>query len=154
MTTHTYESHLLWEGTTGHGYRGYSRSHRAVAPPSTVEIPLSADPHFLGDQARINPEQMLVMAASSCQLLAFLALAATRGVDVRGYEDEAAATMPQTDAPMYVTTITLSPHIVVAADTEVSQVEKLVHEAHESCYIANSLRGSVVVEATVTVEAS
>lgn len=154
MTTHTYESHLLWEGTTGHGYRAYTRSHRAVAPPSTVEVPLSADTQFLGDPARINPEQMLVMAASSCQLLAFLALAATRGVDVRGYEDEAAGTMPQIGEPMYITTITLSPHIVVAAGTEVSHVEKLVHEAHESCYIANSLRGSVVVQPTVTVEAS
>ena len=154
MTAHTYESHLLWDGTTGHGYRGYSRSHRAVAPPSTVEVPLSADPQFLGAPARINPEQMLVMAASSCQLLAFLALAAMRGIDVRGYQDEAVGTMAQTDgAPMHITTITLSPHIVVAADTEVSQVEKLVHEAHENCYIANSLRGSVVVEATVAVEA-
>lgn len=154
MTTHIYRSHLLWEGTTGHGYRAYSRCHRAVSPPSTVEVPLSADPQFLGDPAKINPEQMLVMAASSCQLLAFLALAARQGVDVHGYEDEAVGTMPQTAAPMHITTITLTPHIVVAVGTEVARVEKLVHEAHEQCYIANSLRGSVIVRPTVTAVAS
>lgn len=150
--THTYESHLMWDGSTGVGYRDYSRSMQAVAPPSQAEIPLSADPKFLGDPARVNPEQLLVMAVSSCQLLSFLAVAARQGVDVLSYEDDAFGSMPGNASPMRITEITLAPQILVAAGTDVALVEKLVQDAHAQCYIANSLNASVTVTPTVTLD--
>lgn len=30
--THSYQSHLLWDGTTGVGYDDYERTHRVVLP--------------------------------------------------------------------------------------------------------------------------
>ena len=44
-----------------------------------------------GDPAVLNPEQLLLMAASSCQMLWFLHLAAKARMDVVAYEDEAEA---------------------------------------------------------------
>ena len=145
---HDYHIHLLWRGSTAAGYRAYPREHRAVAPPAT-EIRLSADPQFRGDAGLMNPEQLLVMAASSCQLLSFLALAAQRGIDVLGYEDEAHGEMPETNPPLRLTRITLTPVVTVAAGTDHLRVEKLVHEAHDGCYIANSLTSVIVLEPTV-----
>ena len=52
-----------------------------------------------------------MLAAASCQLLSFLAVAARARIDVIDYRDEAAGQMPD-DA---LTQITLRPHIVVAA---------------------------------------
>lgn len=146
---HTYQTHLLWEGSTGSGYRAYSRDHLAVAPPST-EVQLSADPHFRGNAGLLNPEQLLVMAASSCQLLSFLAVAARRGVDVLSYEDDAVGLMPTDNDPMRITEITLRPHVVVA-DVDADAVVELVHEAHDECYIANSLDCPVAVHPSVSV---
>ncbi|MCM0674514.1 OsmC family protein [Micromonospora phytophila] len=117
-----------------------------------MEIPLSADPKFLGDPARVNPEQLLVMAVSSCQLLSFLAVAARQGVDVLSYEDDAVGSMPGNASPMRITEITLAPQILVAARTDVALVEKLVQDAHAYCYIANSLSASVTVTPTVSVD--
>jgi organic hydroperoxide reductase OsmC/OhrA len=149
-TEHTYETHLRWQGSTGAGYAGYDRSHTAIAPPAMTQIRLSADPAFRGDADLTNPEQLLVMAASSCQLLSFLAVAARHKVDVVAYEDEAVGVMPSDVTPMRITAITLAPRIVVAAGTDVHRVEEMVHEAHELCFIGNSLTTEVTVAPTVT----
>ncbi|MET3803067.1 organic hydroperoxide reductase OsmC/OhrA [Nakamurella sp. UYEF19] len=152
MTTttnrHTYHAHVLWTGSTKSGYRNYTRFHRAVAPPAP-EVPLSADPHFRGDPAYLNPEQLLVMAASSCQLLSFLSVAALHHLEILDYDDDAHGEMSDTGQPMRITHILLRPVITVATDTDHALVEPLVQEAHHGCYIANTLNSDVIVQPTV-----
>ncbi len=79
----------------------------------------------------------------------FLAVAAHHKVDVLAYEDDAVGVMPSDLTPMRITAIELSPRIVVAAGTDLQGVERMVHEAHEQCYIANSLTSEVTVVPTV-----
>src|SRR5690625_7366079 len=47
---------------------------------------VSSDAAFRGDAELTNPEQLLVLAASSCQMLSFLGAAARASVDVVSYE--------------------------------------------------------------------
>ena len=148
---HTYFARVEWSGSTGAGYRGYPRAHTAWTPPATEGFDLSADPHFRGDADLPNPEQLLVLAASSCQLLSFLAVAARGGVDVVGYADDATGDMPDDVAPQRITRIVLRPRVTVRAGSDVSVVERMVHEAHDQCYIANSLTTDVVLEPTIEV---
>ena len=148
MTTHTYTTDLVWKGSTGAGYRAYSRSHRAVATPA-AEIALSADPHFKGDSQFVNPEQLLVMAASSCQLLSFLAVAARNHIDVVNYADQARGFISENVSPMSINRIELSPVISVAAGTDHDPVRTLIGKAHEECYISNSLTSIVSINASV-----
>ncbi len=111
---HTYATTTRWSGSTGVGYEGYERAHEAVAEPVAGELALSSDPAFRGDPGRLNPEQLLVLAASSCQLLSFLAVAARARVDVVGYEDRALGEMPeQPSGPMRVARIVLRPRITI-----------------------------------------
>lgn len=119
-----------------------------MAPPSP-EIELSADPTFRGEADRLNPEQLLVMAASSCQLLSFLAVAAQDGVDVLDYEDEAEGTMSTSGHPMRIERIELSPVIRVSPGTDPEHVTALAHRAHQGCYVANSLTTSITLVPTV-----
>ena len=102
-----------------------------------------------GDPSLLNPEQLLVMAASSCQLLWFLHLASKARIDVVEYEDRATGVMPTDVEPTSVTEIVLRPRIVVASDASDERVLKLVQTAHEHCYIANSLKSEVRIEAEV-----
>lgn len=152
MATHVYSSHLIWQGSTGVGYRAYSRDHRAITPPAVDEIELSADPHFRGNEQLMNPEQLVVLAASSCQLLAFLAVAARAGIDVLGYEDDASGAMDESGTPIRIGIIELFPTIRVAPGTDPDHVLALVEQAHRECYIANSLNSNVTVTATIHVE--
>ncbi|MHA3702663.1 OsmC family protein [Jatrophihabitans sp. YIM 134969] len=147
--THVYTASLAWTGSTAVGYRGYSRAHRVVTPPAATDLIVSADPSFKGDPALLNPEQLLLASASSCQLLAFLALAARAGIDVVSYRDDAEARMPATRDRMRITGITLRPRIDVAGEVDLAEVERLTHVAHDECYIANTLACEVVVEPEV-----
>jgi organic hydroperoxide reductase OsmC/OhrA len=146
---HTYRSSLAWEGSTGDGYAAYRRTHRVSTPPAKGELTVTADVPFRGDPAFTNPEQLLLAAASSCQLLSFLAEAAGAGVDVFAYTDEAEAFMPVTREPLWIQRIVLRPHVVVRGDVADDEVLRLLEAGHTGCFIASSLRSEIVLEPTV-----
>src|SRR5215212_2170970 len=98
--THSYRSTLRWEGSTADGYDRYDRAHTAAVAQRTLN--LSADPAFRGDGTTPNPEQLLLAAASSRQLLSFLACAARSRIDVIAYTDDAEAMMPEDDLPVRI----------------------------------------------------
>jgi organic hydroperoxide reductase OsmC/OhrA len=146
---HRYRAECSWTGTTALGYDSYSREHTVQCPPAKAVSTMSGDPAFRGDPQLLNPEQLLVAAASSCQLLSFLAVAARARIDVVRYEDEAEADMPEDDRPMRITTIRLRPRITVAPGTDEAKVQKLVGLAHKECFIANTVTSKMDIQATV-----
>ena len=138
-----------WTGSTASGYEAYDRTHTATTDPATVSLTLSSDPAFRGDPTLLNPEQLLVLAAASCQLLSFLAVAARARIDVVAYEDDAEGVMPEDATPLRVTRIDLRPRITVAGDISEKRLRHLVEVAHRECFIANSLSTEVVVTPTI-----
>lgn len=146
---HRYHSRVVWQGSTGVGYADYDRTHHASTPPAEGQMRLSADAPFRGDPGLQNPEQLLLVAASSCQLLTFLAMAARAGLDVLAYEDEAEAVMPVASSPMRITRVVLRPRILVGPSVDPQQVQQLVARAHDDCYIANTLSAEVAVEPVI-----
>jgi organic hydroperoxide reductase OsmC/OhrA len=148
---HHYRARVSWSGTTAVGYDAYDRSHTAETVPPTTGLALSSDPAFRGDATRLDPEQLLVTAAASCQLLSFLAVASRARLDVIGYNDEAEAEMPEDDAPTRITRITLRPRITVAGPVGEERIRHLVEVAHRECYIANSLRSEIVIQPQIRV---
>jgi organic hydroperoxide reductase OsmC/OhrA len=128
----------------------YSRGHslsfdggaevRGSSSPSVVPEPLS-------DPAGVDPEELLVASAASCHMLWFLDLARQAGLDVARYRDEAVGVMGRLDGRIALTRITLRPRIDYAGGTpDAETLARLHHEAHERCFIANSLKTEIVVE--------
>jgi organic hydroperoxide reductase OsmC/OhrA len=144
---HAYAASLRWSGSTAGGYEAYDRAHQVSARPAVATLSLSGDPAFLGDAARLNPEQLLLMAASSCQCLSFLAVAARARIDVISYADEASAVMPSDDG--WITEITLRPRIGVRTGPSEDRIRHLVDVGHRECFIARSVRSSIVIEASI-----
>jgi organic hydroperoxide reductase OsmC/OhrA len=148
---HRYHTTCHWTGDTAMGYESYDRTHTSSAPPVSTELMLSADPAFLGHPQKLNPEQLVVVAVSSCQLLTFLAIAARARVQVVDYDDHAEAEMSEDDKPMRLTKLTLRPRIVVGPGVKEERVLKLTEMTHKQCYISNSLSTEIVVEPTVEI---
>ena len=146
---HRYTTRLAWRGSTAGGYEGYDREHALSAPPAEQELRLSSDAAFRGDPRLLNPEQLVVAAASSCQLLEFLALAAKARIDVLEYSDDAEGTMDESDEPARIQRILLRPRIRVGAGPTEEQVRRLVELAHRHCYVAGSLRSEIAIEAVI-----
>lgn len=147
--SHRYATSLHWTGSTAGGIRSYSRDHVATTEPSTAEVALSADPGFRGSPDRLNPEQLVVMAASSCQMLSFLAVAARAGVEVLAYDDEATSHLDLGAQPPRLGEVHLRPTVTTGPDVAPDQVRRLAEQAHRECYVASSLSVPVVVETTV-----
>jgi organic hydroperoxide reductase OsmC/OhrA len=121
------------------------RASRAREPPAGVE----RERRVSGTRRSGEPEQLLLAAASSCQLLSFLGVAARARIEVVAYIDEAEAVMSEDHKPMRITRVVLRPPITVAAGTDLERVLHLVQRAHAECFIANTLNAEVVVEARV-----
>jgi organic hydroperoxide reductase OsmC/OhrA len=152
MTDHRYETRLRWTGSTGLGWESYDRGHSATAPPAEQEVRLTTG-ESKGDPAVLNPEQLVVMAASSCQMLMFLHLAAKARIDVVAYEDDATGLMPGDREPTWITGITLRPRVVIDGEASEERVRKLMHTAHEHCFIATTLRSDMTIEPTIEARA-
>ena len=145
---HRYTSDLRWQGSTAAGYEDYPREHAMRV--AQRELRMSSDAAFHGEAALPNPEQLIVAAASSCQLLEFLALAAKARVEVLEYSDEAEGTMDESDEPARIQRIVLRPRIRLGEGQSEEKVRRLVELAHEHCYVANSLTSEIEVEAEFT----
>lgn len=139
-----FEARALWTGSTGAGWEGYDRAHRVSAPPADQELTVTTGEAH-GDPSLLNPEQLVVAAASSCQLLWFLHLAAKARIDVVEYEDRAEGHMPAGA----ITEVVLRPRIVVAGDAPEERIRRLCELAHRECNVAKSLSGQVRVEPEV-----
>ncbi len=131
----------------------YSRAHewifdgglRVPASSSPLSVPLP-----MSNADNVDPEEALVAATSSCHMLFFLSIAAKRGHVVDSYNDHAVGLLAKNaDGKLAMTRITLRPHVVFAGTNrpDPDELAAIHHEAHDKCYIANSLKADVVVEA-------
>ena len=149
---HHYESTVRWTGNTGTGtstYRAYSRNHEIVASGKPT-IPASSDPAFSGDASRYNPEELLVASLSACHMLWYLHLCAVNKVVVLDYEDRAGGIMEETgDGGGRFLEVTLRPSITVTAESDLETAKRLHHDAHEKCFIANSVNFPVGCEPVI-----
>ena len=149
---HQFFATVAWQ-RDGQDFAGqrYSRGHAwqfdggltvpASSSPLSVPLPMSV-------AANIDPEEALVAATSSCHMLFFLSLAAQRGFVIDDYRDVAIGELGKNaQGRLAMTRIVLRPRIVFAATPPSPEaLAALHHDAHERCYIANSLTADVVVE--------
>ena len=149
---HKYETTVRWTGNLGTGttdYKGYGRNHEIGAPGKPL-IPGSSDPAFRGDAARYNPEDLLVASLSSCHMLWYLHLCAVNKVVVLDYEDNAQGTMEETaDGGGRFLEVTLHPRITIATGSDLVTAKRLHHDAHEKCFIANSVNFPIGCEPVI-----
>jgi organic hydroperoxide reductase OsmC/OhrA len=129
-------------------YETYSRDHTWKFDGG-VEVGATAAPAFLGNPALVDPEEAFVAAVSSCHMLTFLAIAARRRFVVERYEDAATGFMEKNEAgKLAVTRVTLRPAVEFGERKPSAEELARLHElAHENCFIANSVRTAITVEA-------
>lgn len=136
---------ITWQHAPRAGHPDdYSRAHQwRVAGDQTLRA--SSAPDYAGDPGHTNPEEGLIAAVSSCQMLTFLAIAAKRGFKVSRYRDQASGTLGKNaQGRMAVTEVVLRPVIAfdgVAPDAE--ELAKLHESAHRNCFIGNSITAQV-----------
>jgi organic hydroperoxide reductase OsmC/OhrA len=149
-----YVLRTTWTGDRGTGTSGYRDYDRSV----TIEIDgkpdllASSDKPFRGDPSRWNPEDLLLAALSECHLLSYLHACVQAGVVVVGYRDDASGVMVEDGrGGGAFREVVLRPHVVVADLSMVDAATSAHAQAHEWCFIANSVNFPVRHDPTVAV---
>jgi len=150
-----YTAEILWlrDGQDFSDNR-YSRRH-TLRFDGGAEIAASSSPHVvplpMSDATTVDPEEAFVASLSSCHMLWFLSIAAKRKFCVDRYFDPAIGVMDKnTEGKMAMVQVTLKPEVVFSGELIPSrmQIDQMHHEAHEECFIANSVKTEVRIEST------
>ena len=129
----------------------YSRAHRWMFDGGAT-IPASSSPHVvsvpMSDPMGVDPEEAFVASLSSCHMLWFLSIAASRGFIVDHYEDHAVGTMARDETGrLAMTRVALRPDISFSGNRLPTddEVRTMHDDAHHECFLANSVRTEIVV---------
>lgn len=149
-----HQASVIWERADAAKFvdNRYSRAHRwefdggAVVPasssPAVVPAPLS-------DLAGVDPEEAFVASLSSCHMLWFLFFAAKGGFVVDSYRDAAVGHMEKTaDGSQWMARVVLRPDVRFSGAAPEADAMAAMHgKAHHACFIANSVKTVVTVDA-------
>ncbi len=149
----TYSAEVIWtRGEEKFVDNRYSRKH-LLRFDGGVEVPGSSSPHVVqvpySDAAAVDPEEAFIASISSCHMLFFLSIAAGRKFRVDRYRDNAVGVMEKNaNGKLVVSVVTLRPEALFSGDKLPTRadVDAMHHEAHEECFIANSVKSDVQCE--------
>ncbi|MFN0279712.1 MAG: OsmC family protein [Pyrinomonadaceae bacterium] len=149
----TYTAKVMWKSDSPESFakNQYTRGHTWEFDGG-ISVPASSSPHAVrvpfSVEAAVDPEEALVASASSCHMLSFLWVASKKGFVVDSYEDNAVGEMAANEqGKQWLAKITLDPQIVWSGETQpnAEEIAAMHHEAHEICYIANSIKSEIIV---------
>ncbi|HEU4389247.1 MAG TPA: OsmC family protein [Blastocatellia bacterium] len=130
----------------------YSRSHTWKFDGG-VEVPASSSPEVVplpySNPVAVDPEEAFVASLSSCHMLWFLSIAAQRGFCVDTYADDAVGILGKDQSDrLAMVRVTLRPRTTFSGNNlpTHADVQAIHHEAHEQCFIANSVTTDVRCE--------
>jgi organic hydroperoxide reductase OsmC/OhrA len=148
-----YKAEVVWERSDQNFVDNrYSRRH-LLRFSGGVEVAGSSSPFIVpppySAPDAVDPEEAFVASLSSCHMLWFLSLAANKGWLVDRYHDVAEGLLaPGPEGKLMMTRVTLRPKVLFSGENQPTRAEfeALHHQAHEKCFIANSVKTEVRCE--------
>jgi len=144
---------IQWTRKEGEEYidNQYSRAHswsfdggitiQASSSPQIVPTPYSVEEN-------VDPEEAFIASLSSCHMLFFLSLAAKRKLIIDAYLDHVTGVLKKDrHGKASITKVTLNPQIKFSGKIlpTTEQITKIHNEAHEQCFIANSVKSEIEI---------
>ncbi len=140
--TFTYNTHLKWiEDRAG-----------MINSEGKPEFRVASPPEFKGEEGVWTPEDLFVAAVESCTMTTFLAFAYRKKLPLASYDSRAEGKLEFVDGGYRFTTVVLQPQIFVKSEEAVEEAERMIHDAHEKCLIANSIKAEVTIEPEIRVQ--
>lgn len=136
--------------------RKYSRAHEWKFEGGVV-IPASSSPHIvpvpMSMADNVDPEEAFVASISSCHMLFFLDFASRHKFIVDQYTDNAVGTLAiGENGKQMMTEVVLKPEVTFSGERPSRQKQQeWHHHSHDACFIANSIRTHVRVDAAFCV---
>lgn len=149
-----YTAQIVWHRDNDEQFidNQYSRGHQWHFDGGAT-IPASSSPHIVpiphSIEENVDPEEAFIASLSSCHMLFFLSIAAKNKFIVDHYLDNAIGLMAKdADGNIAMTQVTLKPEVKFLGDKQASieELQAMHHQAHQQCFIANSVKTVVLTE--------
>ena len=153
-----YVATVHWQRSTNERFidHQYSRAHQWIFDGGAI-IQASSSPHIVAIphsvEANVDPEEAFIASLSSCHMLFFLSIAAKNKFIIDKYEDNALGVLQKNTHGKYaMTEVILKPEVIFSVNSKPSlkQYEKMHHQAHQQCFIANSVHTNIVIDICYT----
>lgn len=136
--SYTYRTGLAWAGGRGGTLGAEGKPSFRVASP----------PEFKGEAGVWSPEDLFVASVNACTMTTFISLAERAKLNILDYTSEAEGLLELVDGAFRFTRVDVKP-VVQVAEGDVTQAKATMHQAHEKCLIANSMKCRVIVQADI-----
>jgi organic hydroperoxide reductase OsmC/OhrA len=151
-----FQSQVRWTGSYVSGQTGgrsYTRD-MLVEPAGKPPIPGSAGARFFGDDARYNPEDLMLASLAECHLLTYLALATKAGIRFEALSIQVTGVLAASGGKTRFVSATLTPVVALAAGSDAALAQSLHRDAHEQCFMSNSVNFPIEIASPEGAKAS
>ena len=152
-----YTAKVIWNRGSHESYinNQYSRGHHWIFDGG-LTVPASSSPHIVplpfSVEGNVDPEEAFIASFTSCYILFFPGIAAKKRWVVDAYTDNAIDVMEyDSHGNMAISKVTLRPKADFSGEKQptLEQIEKVHHQSHQECFIANSVKTEVCVDVQV-----
>lgn len=142
LPTHYYDTSLVWQG----------KRRGTASAPGLPDLVCSAPPEFNGDPGLWSPEHLFVIAAETCLMATFAAIAEKSQLGLRGYSSSAHGTLEWDEMQGYVfTEIEIRAVIDIESEADREKALRVLQKAERGCLVARSMDTEVTVTAEIRV---
>ena len=133
---HQYTLRLHWTG----GKAPRKERYYSIDFGDKLTIEGSADKPFLGDETKLNPEEMLLGALTSCHMMSFFYVCRHQKIEIESYEDNPVGELSlNNDGSGQFDKVILNPQVTFRCPVDEPELLELHRIAGKLCFIANSL---------------
>ncbi len=137
----TYPVAVRWE----HGRRGLATSTDGL--PS---LAVASPPPFGGPAGVWSPEHLYVLAAATCWLTTFLAVAELAKLEFEAVEAAGTGVLERgPDKKIWISRITLRPRVTVRRAADAEPALRLIEKAEQACLVRRSIKTEIALEPEV-----
>lgn len=142
LPTYFYDTSLVWQG----------KRRGAASSPGLPDLGFSAPPEFHGEPGLWTPEHLFVMAAETCLMATFVAIAEKSQLAVRSYSSSARGQLHWIEMQGYrFTVLEINAVIEVENEADREKALRVLQKAERGCLIARSINSQVKVTSDIRV---
>ena len=112
---------------------------------------VASPPEFKGEAGVWCPEELYVASINACIMATFAAFFERLKLPVVSYNCDAEGLLEFHDGKYRITRVILYPRIKVQTGEAVAPVRKALHDAHDNCFVSNSITTALEIEPDIVV---
>ena len=130
----------------------FEGEHRGLATSvdGLPDLPVASPPAFGGPAGVWSPEHLFVLAAATCWMTTFLAVARNSKLEFAALDCPGVGTLEKgDDRRFWISRIVLKPRVTILREEDRERAVRLMEKAEAACLISNSMKSAVTLEAEV-----